>query len=1031
MGQGQWRTGRMTAWVGLAAVTAVLVACGVMLWANDSARADNPQQIDPITAHTPVEPLRRATVDLALPVLRPGSDARQAWNRPAARTLRMAPPSLLHDNGTPLEDFGQPASQLSLCADECADPGGSFPCNLLAGDVTCISSGMFRPEFVKFSAAAADDFILEDFVSPNTNFQISTIRAAFEFFDQGAASADPMTTWTGGIHVTVYANSVSNVPDGVPNGDGTFAGNVIATQLVPAAGLKQMRVGSCLPCWVVDIPVSFVLAKNTRYWLSLVPQHPAPPQSFWCLSQSNTGFSAHQGADFGPAFWTEILGNDDTSGCTSPAPPPAFTDKDLSFQIFGNELDPSFIACCDSTTGICRDVVAPMNCVGSESGQAGAICQFSGCRIVTGACCDDLTGMCSDGIDIGACPPPALRFTPDTLCVDVNPPCGTIDLGACCFPDQSCMDLNPTDCSNMGGTWNAGTCAAFPCPSSNDDCNNAILLSTNTIQFDTRGATTDGPPDPIGAPCTDVNQDIWFRYVATCDGQLIVSLCLGTTYDAALTIYDGCACGASLGPLLACDDDFCGPGGAAALATTVQRGNCYLIRVGGAGTAVGTGTLNVRCIPSLACCLGDTNGDGLLDDADVQVLTAALLNPPATGTQAFCQADVNADGAVNGLDIQALVDLLTNGATCPPPVTGACCFSDQTCVEDTVDGCFAAGGVYQGDETICTANTCQPPVVNCCPGDLTGDMTLDISDVAPMIAALMNPPPIGTAAFCAADVNLDGAIDGNDIQLFTDRLVGGASCVPVVMGACCLSDGACLQTTQTACLTAAGIYQGDNSVCTPNLCPQPLFVECCLGDFNADGITDLLDVNGFVGATLNPPLPETPDACRADINLDMTVDGRDISGFVALVLNQTPCPLPANDDCANARLLSCNTRIALDNSLATTAAGDPNYSCRFGGPGQGSGTLWFSFVAIDTTALISTCNSFPPVGDTTLAVYDASCPSSANEIACSEDAGGPCGRLSEVCLSGLTIGQTYVIQVSSFDAANQGFITLEITCPCP
>ena len=181
------------------------------------------------------------------------------------------------------------------------------------------------------------------------------------------------------------------------------------------------------------------------------------------------------------------------------------------------------------------------------------------------------------------------------------------------------------------------------------------------------------------------------------------------------------------------------------------------------------------------------------------VLIAALLDPPPSGTLAFCQADVNADGAVDGLDVQPLVDLLLSGAVCPPPVTGACCFSDQSCLQDTLDGCFFAGGLYQGDGIDC-AGLCQLPA----------------------------------------------------------------------MGACCLADGICLQTTEAACLTAVGIYQGDSSMCTPNLCPQPLFVECCLGNFNSDGIVDTLDVPGFVAATLNPPPPDTPDLCLADINLDLS-----------------------------------------------------------------------------------------------------------------------------------------------------------------
>jgi hypothetical protein len=55
---------------------------------------------------------------------------------------------------------------------------------------------------------------------------------------------------------------------------------------------------------------------------------------------------------------------------------------------------------------------------------------------------------------------------------------------------------------------------------------------------------------------------------------------------------------------------------------------------------------------------------------------------------------------------------------------------------------------------------------------------------------------------------------------------------PIVDGACCHEDGSCLVLTAAACTTANGTYQGDATVCEPNPCPQPpppaLQGACCV-----------------------------------------------------------------------------------------------------------------------------------------------------------------------------------------------------------
>ena len=138
-----------------------------------------------------------------------------------------------------------------------------------------------------------------------------------------------------------------------------------------------------------------------------------------------------------------------------------------------------------------------------------------------------------------------------------------------------------------------------------------------------------------------------------------------------------------------------------------------------------------------------------------------------------------------------------------------------------------------------------------------------------------------------------------------------------------------------------------------------------------------------------------------------------------------------NDTCASAQLIAANGLISLDNTLATTAADDPPFSCRLAGPAQGVGTLWFKFEATDTSARIDTCNSVAPVTDTLVAVYagTGTCPFVVtDELGCEDDS---CGQLSRLCVNGLTPGVTYFIQVASQDDGSRGLVTVQVTSPCP
>ena len=82
-----------------------------------------------------------------------------------------------------------------------------------------------------------------------------------------------------------------------------------------------------------------------------------------------------------------------------------------------------------------------------------------------GACCDEAAGTCDDGVEAADCPETS-RFAPQTLCAELDPPCGTL-AGACCTDEPpycyheaeaNCegdyvghgTTCDPTDCNTNG-----------------------------------------------------------------------------------------------------------------------------------------------------------------------------------------------------------------------------------------------------------------------------------------------------------------------------------------------------------------------------------------------------------------------------------------------------------------------------------------------------------------------------------------------------------------------------------------------------
>jgi len=186
----------------------------------------------------------------------------------------------------------------------------------------------------------------------------------------------------------------------------------------------------------------------------------------------------------------------------------------------------------------------------------------------------------------------------------------------------------------------------------NDACADAEpLVDGELVEFDTYGATTDGPinqpshdplqPSPCDFPLGDeqVHRDVWYSWEAQCNSTLRVSVC-DSDFDTKLAVYPGPACPPAEAAI-ACADDGCGGEGLRQSQVVVDAvaDAVYQIRVGGYDGDFGRGTLTAESSAPRKTSL-----------ADFAVFTRCL-----SGDDEPCCAfqDFDADGDIDGDDYSA------------------------------------------------------------------------------------------------------------------------------------------------------------------------------------------------------------------------------------------------------------------------------------------------------------------------------------------------------------------------------------------
>jgi len=364
---------------------------------------------------------------------------------------------------------------------------------------------------------------------------------------------------------------------------------------------------------------------------------------------------------------------------------------------------------------------------------------------------------------------------------------------------------------------------------------------------------------------------------------------------------------------------------------------------------------------------------------------------------------------------------------CAQPAA-ACCIDGACSTLDSL-ACEAAGGLYQGSGSDCGSIVCELPPANddCadsieifCGDTIVVDNTNATKEVDedgfPVSCLFGGAGPVSGSVW----YHIIGT--GDSIQIDTCDSTGATDTVVAVYDAF---------DTQLQCYNFAEIACNDDScgllsrVCFDS--EAGLLYHVLVGSFNAASRGEI---------TINVTCPCPTGACcfysdGSCLPLPESICAADGGSYQGddTDCGAVSCDLP--DECETAAPVACNGSATVPQILATQNATDPLFSCHASGvPTAGFNTVWFEFTATDTSALVSTCDS-PSTTDTLLAIYDGTC-GSLVEIACSEDAGcGPNGFLSEVCVEGLTIGNTYKVQVGAFAAANAGDTTLSVTCPCP
>ena len=594
----------------------------------------------------------------------------------------------------------------------------------------------------------------------------------------------------------------------------------------------------------------------------------------------------------------------------------------------------------------------------------------------TGACCFP-DGTC-ELLAEAECESVAGSHQGDDTACDPNPCAATI--GACCFDDGTCELTDADECAALGGDYqgNGVPCEPNPCPQPRPVAFGACCLPDGSCEFVTEegcddiGGTYQGDdvecdpnlcPQPIGA-CCFFDGTCWEITEAECfslegDYQGDFTTCDPNTCpqpEGACCVAGGeclvvteSACelvgGYYLGHFTQCDPNSCPqfecppesvfsqPAYGPYDPWTILPSESY---IGGDNvrTYENFWLQNRHQIQGLRwwglTLEGDPNSASLPCEDGVFNITLYddLDGQPG---EWLCSQTVSTAGTPTGVfyDPFGFLEVYEFSTTFDPnmacgPIDGGW----VSIVGAGKDNCWffwATSGVGDGS-AIEEVNETQTP--------LPFDMSLCLEAVPVGACCLLDGMCIETTADACA--SSEGTYKGD----FTICDPNDPNYCPQPTGACCEYDGTCTEVTEAACNSLEGSYLGDFTTCDPNPCPQ--LGACCFPDGGCSEITEAECANlegDYLGdfTTCDPnPCPQLGACCFAAGGC-MELTESECIGFQGTyqgdftTCTPDPCPEPKGACCLSGECVQTTKSDCLKSGGVFMGEGvpcDPN-TCMF------------------------------------------------------------------------------------------------------
>ncbi|HVU63835.1 MAG TPA: hypothetical protein VHC70_07655 [Phycisphaerales bacterium] len=261
---------------------------------------------------------------------------------------------------------------------------------------------------------------------------------------------------------------------------------------------------------------------------------------------------------------------------------------------------------------------------------------------------------------------------------------------------------------------------------------------------------------------------------------------------------------------------------------------------------------------------------------------------------------------------------------------GVCCIPNLTCAIDSPTHCAATGGSYKGDNTTCQpTNPCEPPRGACC-----------------ILRSIVTVPSYssggGPAIPCFMWVNRQSrnsrgptqrGANGNCLPICTKTLGPIDTAGPVNWGEDPL---VCIVIPEINCTSNDGVYHGDGSACTVNLCapPETILGACCILGVNGAAqcvsrIAADCTIGTFTPTAACDPSPCTGavlgaccrvDYCFTTTSINCLASHADYRGDGSTC--STTCPTPVLGSCCRAGSATRGVWCETAYNVGCTAAGE-------------------------------------------------------------------------------------------------------------